>query len=592
MHPLHQEFQELKSFSGAPGDFWKRLLSAMTRLVDAQSATLMRCPNLTTGQTWRAMAKEKGGVSAFEGGWKVLAEQALENGYAADDDQVAVRMEAGSESIAVALIQLLDGGDGEQAGLLLAAYADLPGSYLKNQNSDAGEQRAARFATVLDVGLTIQASEKFAEASMRLCNELTSRFQSDRTSLGWLHGNHVKVEAVSHSEKLEKRAEILRELEIVMEEALDQDDEIVFPPQEGATQITRQHSNFAERQLSGHVVSVPLRADKKPVGVITVERKSGGFGNDEVEVLRLIGDFLGPMLLESEFRSRWLGSRWATGFRRSAAKLIGFEHTWAKLGAVFFLSLIVFLCVFKIEHRIRAPFVLKSTATAQIPAPFDGFISGVHFRVGDRVGKGTNLVTLDTSDLVLQEAETVAEAQRFQGEARTAEAAGRPALMQIARFQGEQSKARQEIVRHRLEQAEVAAPFDGIVIEGDLQERIAAPVQRGELLVRIVRLDGLYVELKIDERDIAYLKDGAASRFAFTSLPEEKYHGALEPMDPVPESTQTGTVFKLRADISDDPAQWWRPGMTGICKVDAGERSLMWLLTHRTVDFLRMFFWL
>jgi hypothetical protein len=39
------------------------------------------------------------------------------------------------------------------------------------------------------------------------------------------------------------------------------------------------------------------------------------------------------------------------------------------------------------------------------------------------------------------------------------------------------------------------------------------------------------------------------------------------------------------------PEEWWRPGMTGICKINAGDRSLLWILTHRTVEFLRMALW-
>jgi len=37
---------------------------------------------------------------------------------------------------------------------------------------------------------------------------------------------------------------------------------------------------------------------------------------------------------------------------------------------------------------------------------------------------------------------------------------------------------------------------------------------------------------------------------------------------------------------------WWRPGMAGVAKIHVGHRSFLWILTHRTVDFLRMFFWL
>ena len=36
----------------------------------------------------------------------------------------------------------------------------------------------------------------------------------------------------------------------------------------------------------------------------------------------------------------------------------------------------------------------------------------------------------------------------------------------------------------------------------------------------------------------------------------------------------------------------WRPGMGGNAKIDVGDRSPLWIMTHRTVRFLREFFWI
>ena len=34
-----------------------------------------------------------------------------------------------------------------------------------------------------------------------------------------------------------------------------------------------------------------------------------------------------------------------------------------------------------------------------------------------------------------------------------------------------------------------------------------------------------------------------------------------------------------------------RPGMSGLCKLNVEKRTLLWILTHRTVDFLRLWLW-
>ena len=36
---------------------------------------------------------------------------------------------------------------------------------------------------------------------------------------------------------------------------------------------------------------------------------------------------------------------------------------------------------------------------------------------------------------------------------------------------------------------------------------------------------------------------------------------------------------------------WWRPGMSGSARIDAGERQVAWILTHRIVDTIRLWLW-
>ncbi|MDO9218198.1 MAG: histidine kinase, partial [Lacisediminimonas sp.] len=51
-------------------------------------------------------------------------------------------------------------------------------------------------------------------------------------------------------------------------------------------------------------------------------------------------------------------------------------------------------------------------------------------------------------------------------------------------------------------------------------------------------------------------------------------------------------TFPVRAQsLSTHPA-WWRPGMTGVAKIDVGYRPLAWVMTHRFIDYLRLTFWL
>ena len=50
--------------------------------------------------------------------------------------------------------------------------------------------------------------------------------------------------------------------------------------------------------------------------------------------------------------------------------------------------------------------------------------------------------------------------------------------------------------------------------------------------------------------------------------------------------------FIIKAKFDEKSKQWWRPGMSGVAKVYVGERRVIWILTRRMVEFLRIYFWI
>ena len=63
-------------------------------------------------------------------------------------------------------------------------------------------------------------------------------------------------------------------------------------------------------------------------------------------------------------------------------------------------------------------------------------------------------------------------------------------------------------------------------------------------------------------------------------------------VEPVATTVDTDIVFIVRSEFEVEPGEWWCPGMGGISKIQAGYRTFFWILFHRTIDFLRLFFWI
>src|SRR6185436_16734317 len=127
----------------------------------------------------------------------------------------------------------------------------------------------------------------------------------------------------------------------------------------------------------------------------------------------------------------------------------------------------------------------------------------------------------------------------------------------------------------------IKAPINGVMVEGDLRERIGAPVKQGEALFKVARIDTLYVEAEINQRDIHEIKNAGSGQIAFVTQPRLKFPVQVSRIEPAAFPKEGENVFIVRCALLTPPNEWWRPGMSGLCKISSGRRTLFWILTHR-----------
>lgn len=338
-------------------------------------------------------------------------------------------------------------------------------------------------------------------------------------------------------------------------------------------------------------MAVPVRVDGEARGVLLLERAGTPFtAEGDAAALRVLADQVARRLDEVRRNDRWFGARWAAHWRDQAARWVGPRHTWTKVLAVAGALFLAFAVFVPLPYRVEAPFIVRADALTHLPAPFDGYLGEVLVRPGDLVKAGQPLLRLDTADLLLEAAASRAQVQVYTSEAEKAEAERHLSDMRVALAQKAQAQARLDLALYRLGRSELKAPFDGVVVEGDLRERIGAPVKTGDVLLKVSQLKGLYVEVRVPERDIDQVAASQDGEVAFASQPADAFPIKVMSIDPAATADRDGNHFVLRARL-DQRADWFRPGMSGVAKVDAGHRSLLWIATHRLVDFLRMQFW-
>lgn len=460
------------------------------------------------------------------------------------------------------------------------------------QEIERQSQEIERLRRSVSTLMHIGEHDRFQAAAMAMCNHIASEWSCDRVSLGVVSGRVIRMAAISHTEKIVRKSTIVRDLESVMEESLDQDAEVSFPVDRDATMLAREATQFASRYGPLAIVSLPLRREGKPWGVLAVERPADQpFSLPDIAALRLVADAATSQVWIAHRHRRWFGATFLQAAREAGSWAVGPRHTWAKLTAIVVVIASVFFALVPGVYRVQGSGRVEAEVRRVVAAPFDGFIRDTQARVGDNVSAQQELARLDATDLLLRLSGLRAELDGAQREAALAQRERKDAEAQIARARARRAEAEIEFVEHQIQRAVLASPVDGVIVAGELERVVGAPVSVGDTLFEIAPLESLLLDVFIEEDQVADVAVGSVGTFATASRPDARIAVRIERIDPVAELREGRNVFRARAALQERP-EWLRPGMEGIAKFDAGDRPYPWIWTRRIVNWIRMKLWI
>jgi multidrug efflux pump subunit AcrA (membrane-fusion protein) len=377
-----------------------------------------------------------------------------------------------------------------------------------------------------------------------------------------------------------------------MDEAVDQNAMIVVPQPAGSPPLVRRaNAALVTEHGSGAVCTVPMTVSGKPAGALTLERAAGRpFDAATIELCEAIAGLAGPMLDVHRREDRWFGARLGLWWREKLAQLFGPRHGGLKLAAIVLAALVAFLTLAKGDVRVSAATVLEPQLQLAATAPFNGYIREAPARAGDLVKKGALLARLDDRELKLERLKYLSQEEEFTKQMRSAFADRNHAQVQILTAQLEQAKAQVARVEEQLQRTALSAPFDGVVVSGDLSQQLGAPVERGTVLFEIAPLSEFRLVLKTDERDIAYLQPGQRGTLLLAAFPDDPIGFEVAKITPVSTPRDGKNYFRIEAKLDrTDPRM--RPNMEGVGKVDIDRRRYIWIWTRQVVDALRLIAW-
>jgi hypothetical protein len=453
-----------------------------------------------------------------------------------------------------------------------------------------GERRRRTSVVALEVLASTLTADDSAAACRTLATALAHEFGCERVSIGFLRSGSIRVAEISHTAQFGRHMNTVRLIGDAMDEAVDQRAGLLYPAAADSPDTMRAHAALAAAHNSRGILTIPMVARHRFIGAVTFEHKGESFDADAVSVLDGVVCALAPILEIMRRDERWLIKRIIDAIERQCALLFGPGESGRKLAVVATLAMAAFAYWATDMYRVTGDAVIEGRIQRSVVATFNGFIKEAPARAGDTVIAGQTLAVLDDRDLTLERLRWVTERQRKVFERERAIGERNRADVNITGAEIAKAEAQVRLVDEQMARSRISAPFEGIVVSGDLTQQIGAPVQRGQVLFEVAPLDSYRVILEIDESQIDDIRLDQPGRLVVTSLPHDVFQIIVSKITPVAKAHDGRNFFHVEARLTD-PAPQLRPGMQGVAKLDVSRRRIVWTWGRTFINWLTLSAW-
>ena len=458
------------------------------------------------------------------------------------------------------------------------------------------DRRLSRSALLQDLLLGALAERHEEEAARWIVNRLAEMLPCRQAMLARVSAGakeSVKLVSVSGSAGFEARASLLAAARDALQEALEIGEPQCHPPEDAASGgqllITSALTEYCREAEVRAALALPLLNRGRRLGALLVEADAP-FDAETRAFLETLALALAPCLDVQSAAARGLLAHTRSSAHATLRAVAGPRAPGIKIIAMLALLGLVGSAFLKVEYRVRSPATVEGVVQRAAVAPFDGFIAAADVRAGDAVHGGDLLARMDDRTLKLEEAKAAADEELAERKLREALGRGDAVAVRVAQADADQAHAELALAREQLAHAAILAPFDGRIVKGDLSQQLGAPVEQGHVLFEIAPMDAWRVVLKVDERDIADLREGERGELVLAGLPGQRFAIKVNRIFPVAQPGEGHDSFRVEARLLGGGGRI-EPGMEGVGKVSAGAHSLLWIGFHRLFNWFRYTAW-
>ena len=432
-------------------------------------------------------------------------------------------------------------------------------------------------------------------AAHRLVGALVDDFGYDRASIGLHENGRTVLLASSNLDPSGARSEFRQQLLGPMDEAIEQGVSLAWPVAPASSGASpdwiRLEHEMLQRQLGGVIATVPLGVGGEVFGAVCVQRHEGPpIDADELHRLEQVLMLAAPALRWMQHGTQpWHRRAWRDLALMGAALRQPGRRTTRRAIAAAALAL-AFLAIVPLEHDVGGRAHVEGAEQRVLVAPTDGFVKAAHVRPGDRVRAGDAVVDLVEGDLRLERERWSSQLAQHENAYAAAMAKSDRVVASTSMARIGEAEAQMALVDEQLARGRITAPFDAMVIQGDLSQSIGAPVRQGDTLVTLATTGHHRVIVEIDEVDIARVQPGQQGWVTLSSLAWDRQDLVVERITPLARAVDGRNVFEVQARLLS-PRSDLRPGLLGRAGFAVGRLPLLWGWSQRALDRIRIAYW-
>jgi len=462
----------------------------------------------------------------------------------------------------------------------------------RRQRASEDTATLTRLQAAVDLLAVTLGEDRFHGAAMAFVTELAAVAACDRVSLGLLRGRDIELEAISHSAEIGDKMNLTGAIVQAMDETILQRRELLYPAPEGADiLINRQHEHLSRLQNQAVIASLPLFQQGRYYGVLTCERPADHpFSPQDLALVRAVAALASPALEAKERNDRPLRHTVREAAETQIERLAGPGYAGRKLALLAAGVALLFFSLATGDYRLAADTTLEGSVRRAVVAPFDGYIDQAPARAGDLVAENGLLCTLDDRDLRLERLSRFSQKSQLQRQHQSAIAKYDRAQANIIEAQLDQATAELELIEAKLQRTRLQAPFAGLLVSGDLSQRLGGAVTKGEVLFEVTPLDAYRLILEVDERRIGDVRTGQQGDLVLASQPGKTYPFTVSKITPITTATEGRNFFRVEARLATVNDSL-RPGMEGVGKIFVDRRRLIGIWTRELLEWLHLWFW-